>query len=763
MVSSIVFCQHMCYYVFTIIKGVSKMTIDFNLKAFREERLKMTQAELAQLLNVRQDFISRLEKNPTEISLELLVTLASKTGQTLDQLVNYKPAIPEALVPENHWVEVEHLMRHVHRSIDDVNLPQDDCYGLATRLTELKYMADNLSHKPRIAFLGRSDSGKSTLINSILGTNKMPTSWSPTTSIVVYIKHIQDRPSFISEDCWVFKKGQDGSEWDETKLSDEEYCNTWKVSSGDASILSSYGTRTGNQYSEEKIGSAVVFIDSPILTNCDFLDVPGFTGGQESDNKAAQEAKSKADAIVFLSQANSFLGIEDVEYLKQALNVLPIIEKIDCNNFSPLGNLFVVASQSHIVNNGNRKELEKILNNGAERLFTVIADDVWKEKQEISGYSYTEHVLRDRFFTYTTDIKNLRKLFENSFKKTTEDLAILTSLHLKTALSNYCAEKKEDLKNVICTIENQRNNKEILEKEYIDLLKAEPQREVDTLKFRNKILMNIKNSQDESCRIFEKKYNSILNEDYILNVIEKKGFKNKKEDIQMLASYINSKVNSKFNKVLKKQSEKICEDINQYLEDFDNSCKSTLNNSFSYDFNTKAAFASGLTGLAALGGLSFWAASLGNLGAYILVAKGVSVLAALGISVGGTAAAVSAVAAIGGPIVLGIAAALIIALSVFGLISIGWQKRVAKKIIQSYREQNVLQKYNNAIYTFWEDTINAVNKGLDELDKRWKLSLEIRKKQLQETDDQALKNSLRVANNIKEMFSYLLNLITPSN
>lgn len=58
-----------------------------------------------------------------------------------------------------------------------------------------------------------------------------------------------------------------------------------------------------------------------------------------------------------------------------------------------------------------------------------------------------------------------------------------------------------------------------------------------------------------------------------------------------------------------------------------------------------------------LGGLGLWAATVGNLGGYILVAKGVSLLSALGISVGGTAAAASFVAAIGGPITIGIALA----------------------------------------------------------------------------------------------------------
>ena len=54
---------------------------EFNLKNFRENYLKLTQAELAELIGVRQDRISRLEQNLDSISLEELVILSKKTGK----------------------------------------------------------------------------------------------------------------------------------------------------------------------------------------------------------------------------------------------------------------------------------------------------------------------------------------------------------------------------------------------------------------------------------------------------------------------------------------------------------------------------------------------------------------------------------------------------------------------------------------------------------------------------------------------------------
>lgn len=736
------------------------MKNSFDLKYFREKNLKMTQAELAKLLGVRQDFISRLEKNPADISLDFLLKLAEMTGMTVDQILNFEKNIPEGINPKNNWEDIALLKNAISKIISGTNISENGIYGLKEKHIELQEQIAKLCRKPRIVFLGRSDAGKSTLINSLIGVEKMPTNWTPTTSIVVYIKHISDRPQFITEDCWIFKKGADDSDWDVNKLNDEKYCKDWKVSSGEASILSSYGTRNGNKYSEEEIGSAVVFVDSPALKNCDFLDVPGLTGGYESDNKAARRAREFADVIVYMSQSNSFMSTEDIEYIKQALNVLPVIEKKGKNDFEPLGNLFIIASQAHIIDSKNRKEsLEMILDDGTEKLFRTIAEDLWDIKKSESQYDYNAAVLRKRFFTYTTNNSELRKNFEKEFVKMVEHLPLIALNNIKNNLSSYCSERSTELDKIIESIEKLISDRKFMKEELDRLLDNEPRREIESLRAQNRVLIKIRDAQDKCLNKFQEKYESILNEDYIVNVIEEKGFKNKKDDIKMLASYINSKVNGKFNKILKTYSEDISQNINDYLDDFEASCKCNINHSFSYDFNTKAAFASGLSGLATLGGLSFWAASLGNLGGYILVAKGVSVLATLGIGVGGTAAAISTVAALGGPVVLGIASAALVTLSLLGLSSINWKKRVAKKIIESYKEQNVKQKYNDAIRSYWKDTETAFLKGSEEVEKRWKENLKNRQKQIDETDDKALKDSRYKVYELKYVIDSIIKLL----
>ena len=47
----------------------------------------------------------------------------------------------------------------------------------------------------------------------------MPAKWTPTTSIVVHIKHIDDRPAYIDEEVCIFKDNVDGQgAWNDKKL-----------------------------------------------------------------------------------------------------------------------------------------------------------------------------------------------------------------------------------------------------------------------------------------------------------------------------------------------------------------------------------------------------------------------------------------------------------------------------------------------------------------------------------------------------------------
>ena len=97
----------------------------------------------------------------------------------------------------------------------------------------------------------------------------------------------------------------------------------------------------------------------------------------------------------------------------------------------------------------------------------------------------------------------------------------------------------------------------------------------------------------------------------------------------------------------------------------------------------------------------------------------VSLLSALGISIGGgTAAAVAFIAAIGGPIVLGVGLAVALGGIISKLFGESWQKRLAKKIVERFQEQKISNKFLEGIDKYWQDTEKAFEEGAKAVEEK---------------------------------------------
>ena len=722
---------------------------EFNLKNFRENYLKLTQAELAELIGVRQDRISRLEQNLDSISLEELVILSKKTGKSLDEITNYKKNVINKLEVKDSWSKVRYIKNTVVNYIKDYS-PKNNL-NYENRIENLRRDIEGIARKPRIVFSGKSDSGKSTMINGLLGKEKMPTNWTPTTSIIVYVKDILDRPAYMEEELWIFKKGKD-KEWDDTRLYDEKYCREWKVAGGNAEMLSQYGVRKGEEYNKD-IGSAVLFIDSPILKNCDILDIPGITAGIESDNIAASQAKLKADVLVYLSQASGFLQTEDANYLKEALEVLPPLEKTEGTGLSPMSNLFVVATHAHHVI--PRTDLKKICDSGCNRFTKTLPESFWERYSNNSKKLFSEKDLRKRFFTYTTDIEDLREDFEKELKNTIENLPKLLENKIFNLAKDYAENEASEMKKEIEKYEKLINKKEESFKTLEEIKKNEPKRKFLLEENNRNVKNKIFDLDSETKKKFREDFNQMLTEENIVKIIDRRGYKNKKADLEELGSYISSEVQDIYRKNLEKTTEKFKDTMDEYLVETQKSLElanNSNNMNINLDFDFKSAFIGGLAGAATLGGLAFWASTLGNLGAYILVAKGVSVLSALGISIaGGTATATAFVASIGGPITLGIAAALLVGVAIWGLFSDSWKKKIAKKIIEEVKKS--VTKYEDAITQYWLDTENGFDIAKDKMEEEWQKYINNLENELYNYDINKLKENLRNAKEVKDFFT----------
>lgn len=727
------------------------------LRDIRINVLRLSLEDTARKLGVSSMAYEALEKTSVErgsIELDTLVKLSEATGLTMDKLVNSTTPKSEFKI-DNNWSTLSDYKRSILDYIDSgLNNPQICSPDFAKKLEEVRSIVENGTRKPRVALVGRSDVGKSTLINSLMNTSVLPQEWTPTTSIVMFVKHIDDKPDYFTEDVLIFKSGPNNVLWDDTKINDKEYTEGLCINRGGYTLLREYGARQGSQYNKTNASAAVVFVDSPILKNCDILDLPGYgTSDREEDDSLLARIK-EIDILIYLSVANGFMRGEDINWLQQEMAHLAPIT-LNSKKLAPLSNLFIVASQAQTVSNGSHTELNHILNKAAERFESTLAPGYWSNMAQKA----TPSDFRRRFFTYSTDQISLREEFEKDLKNLLKKLPDLILENIKRLVTK---EVNGLIKNI--QVSNTSREKILQDREEQKILfkKLSEEAPAKLNEMENKkaeIVQIIENKYSRESELnFTSAYNRILTVDSIVRLIKQNGWRNKSEDKKALCSKISNLLNAEYTSCLTKPSEDLAERINQILDKYetevsDGSLKDVeIGNTFDF----RGAFAGGLAGVAAYGALSVWAASLGNLGAYILVAKGVSLLAAMGISVGGTAAAVSAISLIGGPVVIGVAIAALLGLIVRWLFGSSWEESLAKKIIKEYDKQNGLKKFKENISKYWKDTRVAFSKAMDNMRDGYMRYLANIEKEIK-SDDTLIKKELATGKLCIEYLSKILN------
>lgn len=693
-----------------------------DLKSFREDKLNIkTQSAFAELIGVEQSNISRWEKDPNSIPYQVIQKILEVTGATFEELTGWEKPIPKPLEVNNSWSKADFTKRtladYVTSALENADIPD------AQRKAYVDDLRNGLSNKivkPQVAIVGRSDTGKSTMINALLGADKMPTAWTPTTSIAVYIKHISDKPKFIKDDVdvWVFGNYVgDENLWDVRRLDDEEYCRAWKIGAGRTEILHSYGTRQGDN-SDKEAGAAVMFIDAPILNTCDIIDLPGFGTEKESDDNITFKVAQMADVIIYLSQANGFMRLEDITYLKRNIRELPVWEKQGENKLNPLANLFVVASQAHTVNSGNRAQLNEILDVGCSNLLKTLSDGYWANRQSVSGYNYVgygKNELRSRFFIYTTDILDLSSQFNQALKQVLETLPVIINDRAKAFVHAYVKTRKPNLVNEIQKYEGLLNEHD----KYVSLLNEiesnELSRMKDNDKRKNEVRDKIIQLRDSSIEEFSEYMAGVINTDSLIQMMKNKGIKNKKADVELFGSSLQSMLQVKCESILASNAETLSHKTNDYVTEFSESVSHVFGKSnVEVDFDAGWAFTSALSKYGLVGGLGGLGTFLAGYGAFWL--GGTAFVIGIG---GDIALGAMGFGGLLGPIGIAIGLLLAIGLGVVKLFGGGWEKSVAKKIVAAFDENDVNGTFRTAIREYWSQTDKAFEHASAVLDEEW--------------------------------------------
>lgn len=713
-----------------------------NLKSFREDKLKIKSvAEFAKLLEVDPEKLTEWESDPNICPFQIVQKIMEKTGVELKELAGWEKPVVKPLDVKDVWKNVNFtkstIADYISSTLNEIGL-SDEYRG--KYVDALKNGITEISVKPKIAIVGRSDTGKSTMINKLLGVDKMPTSWTPTTSIAVYIKHISDRPKFIKGEVCVFANHV-GSEiiWDERRFRDEDYCRAWKLEEGDINLLSSYGTRQGDNYRREA-GAAVVFLDSKILCNCDIVDLPGFGTETQSDDDITFRTAQKADVIIYLSQANGFMRIEDINYLKGNIFSLPIFESNGENSLKPLSNLFVVASQANTVSGGNRDQIKSILDTGCKNLIKTLPPNCWANRIKKSGYDYPDNglsILRSRFFAYTTDIPDICVQFNNALKEILEALPLIVNERAKKFVRDYVNARIPDISNEINKYEGI-----VAEHEKYASLLDEIDRNSDKLAKENdehkQLVINIiKQLSNESVSEFSEYLASTINNDTLIAMIKEGKLKNKKEEIEQFGSFLQSTIQEKCEAILLEKSNILSREAEKYVTGFSQRVSSPFDEiGINADFDARWAFASALSTSGMIGGL------VGTIGGAALVALTLSTAPIL---IGG-------IGLLLGPIGIAVGTLTLAGLAIAKLFGGGWEKTVAKNIVKTFEENKFGDKFREAIEKYWDGVESTFYTAAKKLDDEWDKYVNDLRNVVNNYDIADMQNRIMALRNLSDFF-----------
>lgn len=687
-------------------------SMDIFLREYRE-KAGMSQAEIANILGISKTQVNLYEQAPETLTTGLLMRWLQILEVDMATVMTVPTPPLKAVDAGTPYAELHHRLNLLNQYVDAAS-PVDtlDLPTQSATPKDLKKQLKLYKQKPNVVLTGGFDAGKSHMANALLGSTNLPVGYQPATRVITFIRHVEDRPEWFKQNVLIFEedfwlKDEKGKQLiDLQNLDNKERCEQYCLQSGSFDILQRYGVHGSNE--DVAAHAAVIYMASPILKACNLIDLPGYSDQPDEQSKDFEKANSAAqiaDVLLYASPAKGHINGQDMVRLGVLLRLLPTPE-VECDNFPTLGNFFIVAT--HADPSIRDRQLPEILDKAAKRLFNNLAETALERRQEQINRPITETDLRKRFFTFWSEKPGR---CQNLFNELTQILGeFLPQARMCRIEREIKAIKEDNVKKYNSQIEAYqatfmaKANSQLLQLQ--SLQENEPTRQQETELKRNKIHQRIKNLKQDNKNSFQRYVDKLLNVDRVEQIILDK-YSNKKEAKEYLFVYLIEKLQNEVENIIRISSEELNIEIDAFLEGYTQVRAKIPNPNkilLEIPFDAKGAFLGGLAGLTSIGAMSAWAATLGNLGGYILVAQLVSLLSALGIGFGfsgGTAGVIAFVAAIGGPIVLAIGLAAVLAFSIWGLFGESWQKRLAKETVKYFIAQKVCEKFTEGINQYW--------------------------------------------------------------
>lgn len=687
-----------------------------DLKQLREDA-GLKQSDLAKRLKVTPSQVLRYEAEPENVPLRVLrewlaACGAAVAGRGLDAGAPFDP-VAERIV------QLERFAR------SQPGLEAGDTIAPPIGIEDLLTALGEIGRKPRVVLAGRFDAGKSRLANTLIGADRLPTAYRPTTRIVCLLRHISEKPEWQREDVWIMADaGEAANErFDLDRFDDRGHCEKHRLLAGDFETLARVGTHpkdgTRSSTSRHKLGepvAAVVYVDAPILRSCDIVDTPGFEHDERDTtlalNVLRQAVHVSGDVLVYLSPLTGFLNGEDLRALGALLEALPT-----AHEFPPLRQVAVLAT--HVHHNVDDDEVADALSAGAERAARELAPVL---RRVARSFRIDAATLRSRFFPWYVEIPARRTPFENDLKQLLGELRpAIVNARIDNTVAEFKGQADEALGREVSRLETLIHERDEADQQLRAVRKAEPERRKRMEEQQRRIEAQIAQAKAETAEFLVSKIAPLFEEDRIRSLIEDR-YEDAKEAEQHAANAVMGIAVAQIEQFVGDRARQLASDVDGFLGEYAGVSNLQKLGALAVPFDAKGAFLGSLAGTTTFGALAAWVAATtsSNLGAYILVAKAAGLLSSLGISfAGGAAGATALVAAIGGPVTIGIALATAVGLAIWHIFGRSWQSRLASKIAEDLVTQKVLESQRQALDALWDQTLAAFKKAAGETENKF--------------------------------------------
>ena len=439
---------------------------DANIKIEEKETdIKNINSELTEYKNK----LSKKESDYNKIETELKETNI-KLEEKEESIFNHKKVLDilSERAEETESTKSFHKIREIYNYLInkciEYDLPSGKLFNNFDELLEKIEEAINFPlfyHKNIIALCGQFSSGKTSMINSFLGENILPTSIEPTTAINTFVVYEKDNDLYI-RNCF---SGQ-------TKVDKKFY---------------KFVTHSFTKEYDNDVHNMVKYVSLHTqklkYENIALLDTPGYTGqGQdatEDDSNMAMKGISQADNIIWVvSMENGTIKNNDLEFLeKEELNgkdILIVFNKADTQIEEEDREKIVEESKNLLEVRGI--DYKDIVVYSSHPKFIK---DYEEGKKKLFNFFESENNSIER--NYLEDLNKIFDEFVEYYEDMDEDLAIYTEalniVKIKSAFSSIIGAKNKSIDNSMKKVKENR----LYIKDFINDLKNNKEKCLDLL------------------------------------------------------------------------------------------------------------------------------------------------------------------------------------------------------------------------------------------------------------------------------------------